>query len=133
MTQPAPLAQDPLRILVADPDDRIRESLSRILRIGGRCVVVGTAGLPAEALELARTMAPDVIMVDTRLAAEASDGGLVDRLRAAAPGTRIIVLSWTDAAGPAPAVARADAYIRKTFRPHELIDAVVNAARTPAA
>ena len=34
---------------------------------------------------------------------------------------------------PAPNLSGADAYIRKTFRPHELIDAVISAARVHAA
>ncbi len=123
----------PCRVLVVDPDDRIRESLSRLLRIGGRCLVVGTTGDPGEAIALTSSINPDVVMIDYRLTVERADGGFVDELRAAAPGARIIVLNWSDSAGPTGAAPRADAYIRKTFRPHELIDAVVNAARTPLA
>jgi DNA-binding NarL/FixJ family response regulator len=72
-------------------------------------------------------------MVDYRLTLEEVDGRFVDAIRAAAPATRIIVLNWSDSGGPAETSSRADAYIRKTFRPHELIDAVINATRTSAA
>ena len=127
-TQPAPC-----RVLVVDPDDRIRESLSRLIRIGGRCLVVGATGDPDEAISLTGTISPDVVMVDYRLTVEGADGRIVEELRTAAPGARIIVLNWSDSAGPSDTTTRADAYIRKTFRPHELIDAVINAARTTVA
>jgi DNA-binding NarL/FixJ family response regulator len=133
MTQLDSTPPAPCRVLVVDQDDRIRESLSRLIRIGGRCLVVGTTGDPDEAIALSSSINPDVVMVDYRLTVERADGHFVDDLRAAAPGSRIIVLNWSDAAGPADATTRADAYIRKTFRPHELIDAVINAARTPVA
>jgi DNA-binding NarL/FixJ family response regulator len=132
MTQLDSTPPAPCRVLVVDPDERIRESLSRLIRIGGRCLVVGTTGDAAEAITLSQTIAPDVVMVDERLTADGDDGRLLDGIRAAAPGCRIVVLNWSDATDPADATARADAYIRKTFRPHELIDAVLSAARPPA-
>jgi DNA-binding NarL/FixJ family response regulator len=51
---------------------------------------------------------------------------LFARLREANPSTRILVLNYSDAADGQ--VHGADAYTRKTFRPHELIDAVVSTA-----
>ena len=51
---------------------------------------------------------------------------LIACLRAVDPGVRIVVLSLADPSEP-PELRGADAYIRKTFRPHELIDAVLNA------
>ncbi|HEU4919857.1 MAG TPA: response regulator transcription factor [Candidatus Limnocylindrales bacterium] len=133
MTDPSHAAPAPLRVLVVDPDDRIRESLARLLPIGGRCIVVGSAGEPERAVELATEIAPDVIILDCRLPEDGLGGSLVDRLREVAPASRIVVLNWTAADRPTPALDGADAYIRKTFRPHELIDAVVAAARPSVA
>ena len=128
MTNPDP-AQTALRILVVDPDDRIRESLSRLLPIGGHCVVIGSAGGAEDAVAIAATMRPDVVLLDPRL--PAMDGGraIIGCLREAVPGVRVLVLSRADAADGAPRTDGADAYIKKTFRSHELIDAVVAAAR----
>ena len=133
MTLPTNAAQAPLRVLVVDSDDRIRESLSRLLPIGGRCLVVGSAGQSDQALDLAASMSPDVVLVDSRIPDMATDRTFVERLRAVTPGVRIVVLNWSDVDASSSGLPGADAYIRKTFRPQELIDAVVNAARGTAA
>ena len=133
MADPTLAAPSPLRVLVVDADDLIREGLARLLPIGGRCLCVGSAGDVPTALEAAAAISPDVVMIDGRFPSEAIGTSLLDRFRAACPNARIVVLNWTDADRLAPRLAGADAYIKKTFRPHELIDAVVNAARTPVA
>jgi DNA-binding NarL/FixJ family response regulator len=56
-----------LRVLLVDPDDRVRESLAGLLRIGQRCLVVGSAGTADAALRLAQDATPDVVVVDPRL------------------------------------------------------------------
>jgi DNA-binding response OmpR family regulator len=48
----------------------------------------------------------------------------------ASPTSRVLVLNWSESADQ---VTGADAYVRKTFRPHELIDAVVAATRRSVA
>jgi len=116
-------APAPLRVLLVDTDDRVRESLAGLLRIGHRCLVVGSAGTADAALRLARESAPDVVVLDPRLPGVDGGAGLIAGIREAAPAARILVLIWSDADGDAPG---ADAYVRKTFRPHELIDAVVS-------
>ena len=132
MTEPAATGPIPLRVLVVDPDDRIRESITRLLPIGGRCAVVGSAGTTTSAEAIAEAFMPEVAVIDSRLPDECADG-FVNRLRAFVPGIRVVVLNWHDDAAPLPTFVGADAYIRKTFRPHELIDAVISAARVPAA
>ena len=124
MTDPIP-APAPLRVLLIDPDDRVRESLAGLLCIGDRCLVVGTAGTADDAVRLATESTPDVVVVDPRLPG-IDAGALISRLRAASAATRVLVLNWSDASTSRD--CGADAYTRKTFRPHELIDAVVMAA-----
>src|SRR5215218_9781575 len=107
-------AADPLRVLLVDPDDRVRESLAGLLCIGRRCVVIGAAGTADDAIALAAESTPDVIVLDPRLPGQ--DGNaLIAALRAATPNSRILVLDWSETADR---VAGADVYIRKTFRPH---------------
>jgi DNA-binding NarL/FixJ family response regulator len=133
MTEPATVQSTPLRVLVVDQDDRIRESLAGLLCIGGRCVVVGSAGGPDDAIAAAAAMQPDVVLLDPRL--PAMDGGraVIACLREAVPGVRVIVLVQSPTVTGDPLFGGADAYIKKTFRPQELIDAVIAAARLSVA
>ncbi|MFL5725043.1 MAG: response regulator [Chloroflexota bacterium] len=133
MTDPAATGPIPLRVLVVDPDERIRESITRLLPIGGRCAVVGSTCDTAEAIGLAAALVPEVAVIDSRLEDDESIDGFVGHLRSTVPGIRVIVLNWTGAPEPVAALVGADAYIKKTFRPQELIDAVVSAARVSAA
>ena len=132
MTDPAPQPA-PLRVLVVDPDERIRESLAGILRIGGRCAVVGVCGASDEAVALAAAVRPDAVLIDPRLPAMAGGRAIIACLREVAPGTRILVLDWSDPTAAPSRAEGADAHIKKTFRPQELIDAVVTAARSSVA
>ena len=133
MTHPAANGPIPLRVLVVDPDDRIRESITRLLPIGGRCAVVGSSTSTLEAVALAATLRPEIAVIDSRLPDDECAEGFITTLRTTVPGIRILVLNWDAADEPAASLRGADAYIRKTFRPHELIDAVISAARLPAA
>jgi DNA-binding response OmpR family regulator len=92
-------------------------------------MVIGSAGTADSAVNLAAETAPDVVVVDPRL--PGIDGvALIARLRAVAPGSRILVLNWSETAD---LTSGADAYVRKTFRPHELIDAVIATTRRSVA
>lgn len=133
MTDPAPIQPAPLRVLVVDQDDRIRATLARLLCIDGQCAVVGNAGGTDDAIDVAADMQPDVILLDPRLPAMAGGRSIIPSLREAAPGARILVLNWSETVGGGSMADGADAHIKKTFRPHELIDAVVAAARTSVA
>lgn len=126
MSDPAP-AQTPSvpRILVVDPDERIRESLAGLIGIGRRCAVVGSAGQPAEALAFVYNHAPDVVVVDPRLPDLTEGRAFIGHLRASAPKVRIVVMG-SDLEGSLG--VEVDAVIRKTFRPHELIEAICRAA-----
>jgi DNA-binding NarL/FixJ family response regulator len=120
----------PLRILVVDADDRVRESLTGLLAIGDRVHVVGSSGQAESALALAREHRPDVVVVDPRL--PEVDGGVsfISELRSTCPDIRILAMSWSDALERPALDGGAHSFVRKTFRPAELIDAIVAAGRT---
>ncbi|HET9614478.1 MAG TPA: response regulator transcription factor [Candidatus Limnocylindrales bacterium] len=121
-------APAPLRVLLVDTDERVRESLAGLLRIGHRCLVVGSAGSADEALRLAGAATPDVVVVDPRLPGPDAGAAFIARIRAVAPDARILVLKWSESADDG---SGADFYARKTFRSHELIDAVLSTAGRP--
>ncbi len=128
MTEPAPEAA-PLRVLVVDADERTRESLAGLLGIGRRCIVVGKAGHPLEAMQLLTEFVPDVVVIDPRL--PELDGGraFIARVRELSPKTRVLVMGWSDATEQDSLLNGADAFVRKTFRPRELVEAVIAASR----
>jgi DNA-binding NarL/FixJ family response regulator len=130
MHDPTPGAV-PLKVLVVDADDRVCESLAGLLGIGERLVVVGGVGQPARALELVTATEPDVVMLDPRLP-EIDDGlAFLKRLRAVAPDVRVVVMGTFDAQAQQPLTAVADAFVRKTSRPTELVAAIEAASRRP--
>lgn len=117
----------PVRVVLVDADDRVRESLCGLICIGDRIVVVGSAGQPETALDIVRATHPDVVVLDPRL--PDVDGGLsfIGRVRASEPGIRVVVMSGADTDDQRDLVSAADAFVRKTFRPSDLVAAVVGA------
>ena len=130
MTERSTRYDGPLRVLVVDSDDRVRESLTGLLAIGGRCMVVASAGHVGPALDLAIDHRPDVVVVDPRLPDIAEGMAFVARLRVLQPDVRILAMSWSDTLESAMRESGADGFIRKTFRPTELVAAVLAATRS---
>jgi two-component system NarL family response regulator/two-component system response regulator DevR len=115
----------PVRVVLVDADDRVRESLCGLLCIGDRIDVVGSAGHTETALDVVLETRPDIVVLDPRL--PDVDGGLsfIDRLRADSPGVRVVVLCGADHDERADLEAAADGCVRKTFRPGDLVAGVV--------
>lgn len=128
MHDPAPGIEAPLRVLVVDADDRVRESLSGLLAIGRRLTVVGSAGQPGPALDLLASESPDVVIVDPRLPEVSGGLAFIERVRARAPRVRIVIMSWSDGVEDPGLTAASDAFVRKTFRPNDLIAAILSAS-----
>ena len=125
MSDPGPRSDGLLRVLVVDADDRVRESLTGLLAIGDRVIVIGSAGQAGPALDLVRDEAPDVVIVDPRLPEIDAGLAFIRELRARVPGVRILAMSWSDAMEHPAIDGGADGFVRKTFRPSELIAAIV--------
>jgi DNA-binding NarL/FixJ family response regulator len=130
MSESLPRYDGPLRVLVVDADDRVRESLTGLLAIGGRCIVVASAGYASRAFDLAIDYRPDVVIVDPRLPEVDTGMALIARLRSSLPAIRILAMSWSDSLEAAVIESGADGFVRKTFRPSELVAAVLAASRT---
>ena len=84
---------------------------------------------PGRPWTLACECRPDVVVVDPRL--PEVDGGLdfIAGLRARCPEVRIVAMCWSDALERTALDGGAHAFLRKTFRPTELIAAIVAAGR----
>lgn len=83
---------DPIRVLICDDDDLLREALQMMLAVDERITVVATATTGRDAVARARAHAPDIALMDVRM--PGGDGIEATReLLAAAPATRVIVLT----------------------------------------
>jgi DNA-binding NarL/FixJ family response regulator len=125
---PDPASAGPLRVVVVDADDRVRESLSRLLCIGDKVAIVGTAGEPEPALEVVAATEPDVVVVDPRVPGLDGGAAFIRQLRDGAPNARVLVMSASDSAQLGEVASAADGVVRKTFRATELLTAILGAA-----
>ncbi|MEU8232237.1 response regulator transcription factor [Actinoplanes sp. NPDC048967] len=81
-----------IRVLIADDQRVVREGLSMVLGLMKGVEVVGTATDGAEAVALARTVRPDVVLMDLRM--PRCDGvEATRRLRTEAPEVKVVVLT----------------------------------------
>jgi DNA-binding NarL/FixJ family response regulator len=120
-----------IRLLLVDDHPVVRVGLRGMLEAADDLEVVGEAGSGDEALVLATSLRPDVVLMDLRMpggmdGADAT-GRIVDRL----PGTRVLVLTTydTDADILRAVEAGATGYLLKDTPIATLIDAVRAAAR----
>jgi DNA-binding NarL/FixJ family response regulator len=118
----------PLRVVVIDADDRVRESLVGLLCIGDRLVVVGNAGQTGPGFEIVRATEPDIVVIDPRLPEVDAGLSFIRRVRTLAPSVRILVMCGSDAFEGTELMRAADGFVRKTFRPSDLVAAVLAAA-----
>jgi DNA-binding NarL/FixJ family response regulator len=113
------------RVLVADDQPLVRSGFRMILDERPDIELVGEAEDGAEAMELARKLKPDVILLDVRM--PRLDGVEATR-RLVADGTsaRILILTTFDLDEYVYAALQAGAsgFLLKDVRPEELVDAI---------
>lgn len=83
---------NPIRILVTDDQALFREGLRTLLSLERDFEIVGEAANGAEAVEAARTLRPDLVLMDLRMPVM---GGVeaTRRVREASPPSRVLVLT----------------------------------------
>jgi len=115
----------PLRLLVVDDHEVVREGLVALLDRRAGFQVVAQAGSVQEAIAQARLQRPDIVVMDVRL----PDGSGVEacrEIRAELPETRVIMLTSfpDDEAVLSAIVAGASGYLLKQIRARDLVAAL---------
>ena len=120
-------ASRPIRVLIADDQRVVREGLSMLVALIDDVEVVDTARDGAEAVRLAETHHPDVIMMDLRMPGTDGIAATAD-LRERLPTARVLVLTtYADEDAIVPALqAGARGYLTKDASA-EQIEAAIRA------
>jgi DNA-binding NarL/FixJ family response regulator len=129
MTEAASPAK-PIRLLVVDDHEVVRQGLVSMLDRREGFQVVAEAGTAADAVEQARRFEPDLVIMDVRL----PDGSGIEacrEIRSALPATRVVILtSYPDEEAVFSAiVAGASGYLLKQIRARDLVNAIESVAR----
>ena len=120
----------PLRVLIADDHRLFAEALEAIFAADERIEVVGQASDGSEAVELARTLAPDVVLMDVSM--PVLDGFAATReIRAADDGVRVLMLTGSNSRADVDRSREAGAsgYVTKDRIASELVAAIVEVTR----
>ncbi len=125
MTTETATPERPMRLVVVDDHEIVRQGLVALLERRPEFSVVAQAGTVAEAIAAAQRFRPDVVVMDVRL----PDGTGIEacrEIRAEMPETRVVMLtSYPDEEAVLSAIiAGASGYLLKQVRGRDLIAAL---------
>lgn len=118
-----------ISVLIADEQPLFANSLETLLRYDERVEVVGRARNGDEAVELTKSLSPDVVLMDINM--PVMDGfEATRRIRASGSEVKVIVLTGSDSRADVTRArsAGADGYVAKARIVSDLLDAIVTAA-----
>ncbi|GAA3126791.1 response regulator transcription factor [Planomonospora alba] len=114
-----------IRVLVADDHPVVRQGLRTFLDLQDDLEVVGEARDGAEAVELAASLAPDVLLLDLRMPVLDGPGALARIAERGLPVRVLVLTSVTDRGDVAPAMrAGAAGFLYKDVEPAALVQAI---------
>lgn len=114
-----------IRVVIAEDQAMVRGALAALLEIEPDIEVVGQAGDGQHALQLTRSLTPDVLVTDIEMPAM-SGLDLARAIRSAALKTRVVILTTFARPGYLRRAldAGASAYLLKDAPSHQLADAI---------
>jgi DNA-binding NarL/FixJ family response regulator len=120
-----------IRVLIADDHRLFAEALEAILEGDTRIDVVGRARNGREAVDLATTLTPDVVLMDISM--PVMDGvEATAAITQSAPGVHVLMLTGSNSRSDVDRSRRAGAagYVTKDRIASQLIDAIIEAGGT---
>ncbi|MFL1999221.1 MULTISPECIES: response regulator [unclassified Microbacterium] len=121
-----------IRLVIADDHPIVRAGMAALFDLEDDLVIVGEAATPDDAVALAESMNPDVVLMDLQFGSGSQGSGAeaTRRIRAldAAPYVLVVTNYDSDADILGAVEAGASGYLLKDAPPHELIGAVRAAA-----
>jgi DNA-binding NarL/FixJ family response regulator len=122
--------QKPLRVLIADDHRLFAEALEAILTTDERIEVVGQAADGGQAVELARKLDPDLVLMDVSM--PVLDGFEATReIRSASDDVRVLMLTGSNSRADVDRsrAAGASGYVTKDRIASELVATIVEVTR----
>jgi DNA-binding NarL/FixJ family response regulator len=115
-----------VRVVIADDQTLFRVGLARLLGEDPRVEVVGQAGDGLEAVRLARSLQPDVVLMDLKMP-ELDGIEATRRIVAEQPSVRVLLLTGFEADNHVLQALRAGAsgYILKDSRPDSIVSSLL--------
>ena len=119
------MGESRIRILIADDHAVVRKGLAMVLRLEPGFEVIGEAGDGRKAVELARILRPDLVLLDLMMPGMSGEETAL-ALRAAVPGMRVLVLTGAelDESLFDMLAAGVDGYVLKDIEPDDLAYAI---------
>ncbi len=123
------MTQKTYSILIADDDGTTRHVLRLLLREHGH-LVVGEAANGEKAVEMCEILQPDIIFLDIDMP-RMNGHQAADRIRLAAPGVRVIMVSALATMGNVQTALQAGAggFVVKPFNAVKVVEAIAQCMR----
>ena len=101
------------RVMVVEDDPDMRRLVSITLSIDPDLEVCGDASSAAEAVTQARSLAPDVVIMDYFIEGEVMGIDAANMIKSAAPDVRVLLFTSHDLATDAERTSGIDGYVQK--------------------
>ena len=116
---------EPIRVLIVDDHAVVREGLNSLIRHKNDMVVVGEAADGAEAVDKARQLTPDVILMDMVMPQQSGLAAIQQLQQENNPARILVLTSFSDDEQIFPAIkSGALGYLLKDSSPQQLIQAI---------